>query len=168
MSVKYYMICDVGTKNFCYLIVSVDDATKILTFVAFEIVVFNTKALVADVVATMERVCDTYPLTRVYIELQVWKNNMCSKIETIQSTFLYLRQIQYKKVTAQSKLKLFNITTSTYSVRKAEAVRIGKELLLAHTCTNEVIVRLESLKKKDDFYDCVLMAVTELIPTSVA
>jgi hypothetical protein len=157
-----FIFCDVGIKNFCYIIVDKAANNSTIDFLDFEIKEFNIKNLIRDVLDLIEELYEKYIIQHFYIELQSFHNARCSKIETVLATYLTEHGLSFSRVRAQDKLKKHDITTKNYVMRKKEAIRIGEIELQKHSygCITE---KINSLKKKDDFYDCVLMAVTELI-----
>jgi hypothetical protein len=99
----------------------------------------------------------------IFIESQNFRNTTCVRVETVILTYLTIRKIPFKKVHPYRKLKLLGINSPSYSVRKKNIVSFGEETISSCLYNEEIKQKIENLKKKDDFYDCLLMAITELL-----
>lgn len=156
-TVKLFLFCDIGVKNFCYLIC--DQQKKILDF---ETEVNFEKDTINSVIDYMEKICDAYPLRCVFIESQIFKNVKCLRIETVISTYLTLKNVSFKLVQSSRKYNLLGFASQNYRKRKKFVVEKGEEMLKTMQVSEQLKEKIDSLKKKDDFYDCVLMMCTEL------
>lgn len=156
-----YVYCDVGVKNFCYLVVK-KHSNILLEFIEFDIKEFSVKDVISDVLDMLEDLMERYEIIKFGIELQNFRNTRCVKIETVIATYLTLKNIHFNRIQAQTKLRRLNITTSSYSKRKKEAILKGEELIKQHEYS-KIIDKISTLKKKDDLYDCILMAIVDLL-----
>ena len=153
------LFCDIGIKHFCYLICN--QQKKIFDF---ETLAFsrNTTTSVIDL---FEKIREIYQLENVFIESQIFKNASCLKIETIISTYLTLKNIPFKMVQSSKKYRVLEMDSEKkkiYRERKKFVVEKGEELLKKTEVEKTVVDKIQQLKKKDDFYDCVLMMFTEI------
>lgn len=149
---------DLGVKNFCYLICEiVDNELKIIDFS-----LVNLKNLIHDVILLLNNLTEQYKFQNIFVESQNYHNTKCIKIETVILTYLTLNNLPFKKVIPSKKLKLLNIDSTSYSIRKKGVVNLGEKILSCTPLPKNLNEKLINLKKKDDFYDCFLMAITEL------
>lgn len=150
-----FLFCDIGTKNFCYLIC--DEKKEILNF---EILNFE-KDTINSVLRFLQSL-STYSFTSVFIEAQIFKNAKCLRIETVIATYLTLNKIPFKLVQASKKYRLLGFSSHDYRLRKKFVVEKGAEMLKDAVTSDDIRQRIKDLKKKDDVYDCILMMFTEL------
>lgn len=147
---------DIGIKNFCYLTVEVND--NVLSLCSFEKLQVNN---ISEVVSLMDNLVEESE--KFYIESQNYKNTKCVRLESAIITYCIVHKLAYTGIKAKKKIKMLNIDTSNYYRRKKGVVSKGEELLKRCTVSEELLTQISELSKKDDFYDCFLMAFTELV-----
>jgi uncharacterized membrane protein len=153
---EMFIFFDIGVSNFCYLICELTD--KKIKVIDFDIVRFG-KNIVGEVISFLD---DTPRPEKFFIEVQYHKNSKCTKIETVILTYLTINNLRYKKVHPFHKIKVLNLDSSSYSVRKKSVIEHGKIKLKETIISDQLLDKLDELKKQDDFFDCLLMAWTEL------
>uniref|UniRef100_A0A6C0JPY8 Mitochondrial resolvase Ydc2 catalytic domain-containing protein n=1 Tax=viral metagenome TaxID=1070528 RepID=A0A6C0JPY8_9ZZZZ len=161
---------DLGTENFCHIVFeTVDKEKKIINF---EITKFKmNKSIYKSITNFFDNLCERYKIDKFYVEQQVSKNKNCCKIQCIIETYLCIKRKKYKTVNAKKKYKAFSFfekdeyinckSGQKYRKRKNFVISKGSELLNEYTFDDEMKKKIESLKKEDDFYDCLLMEYTE-------
>ncbi len=145
------MVCDVGTKNFCYILGEKKELYN------FEIVQFNKKKILQEVFNLLERL----KFDECLIENQVYNNTTCIKIQTIIEAYCFINKIKCKKVSPKKKFTVLNLEHDTYRKRKQNSIKYGEEIIKTMTISDELREKISNLKKKDDFYDCLLMMLTD-------
>jgi Holliday junction resolvasome RuvABC endonuclease subunit len=160
----FNIFCDLGTKNFCYLVCSKED--NITTLIDMEIILFkkhtNKAKLITEVIKLISDLVEKYSDSKFFIESQHHNNIKCLKIEYIILTYLQTNNLKFKSVSPKSKFKILDITYTNYHNRKKQVVKYGKELLEnSENIINNIQEKIEKLEKLDDFYDCFLMCITE-------
>jgi hypothetical protein len=169
----HYVFFDIGMKHFCFLVCELIKPplsesvhqTSDLKIVDFQVLALTN--YITDTISLLHRL-QGLPQAHWYIESQNYKNTRCVKIETVIVTFASLKKISFTKVQPYKKLKILDIDSSSYNKRKSGVVAIGEKIVgkLASSndlCPQHIMGKIQQLKKKDDFYDCILMAVTELL-----
>jgi hypothetical protein len=144
-------VCDIGTKNFCYIL------CKDKVLIDFEIVQFDKKKLIEQVINMMTML----DIDKCFVENQVFSNTVCIKIQTIIETYCHMNKIYCKKVSPTKKFNVLNIDHSSYDIRKKNSVKYGTEYINKMNLDQDLLEKINRLKKKDDFYDCILMMITE-------
>lgn len=161
-----HLVCDVGTKNFCYILFDNEKYAGRLPchpVIDFEIVEFDKKNLVSSVVEKMKAL----PFHECLIESQIFGNAACVKIQTIIETYCVINDIECTSVPAVRKFKILSIPKPTkYSDRKKIVIEYGSNVIEKYA-TPVIRDRVDKLQKKDDFYDCLLMAISELRPENL-
>lgn len=151
-----HIFLDIGTKNFCFLKCNIiEDNLRVIDFDLIE--------LKTPIVTSIISVLDALGPSNFYIELQNRRNIQCIKIETMIETYLTLKNLPFKKVHPNKKLKILNLCSTSYYTRKKSVVSAGRKMIKKAIISQTLSEKIEGLKKKDDFYDCYLMAITELL-----
>lgn len=149
------MVCDVGTVNFCYLLF--DEQTQMV--IDFELTQLDKKRLVASTLELLARIAT---FDGCIIERQVATNQTCVKVQTAIECFCHHNGIRYTVVPAARKFAQLGVERPPkYQDRKRASVDYGSRVLPS-VASPEIIARVALLKKKDDFFDCLLMALGEL------
>lgn len=149
------IFCDIGIKNFCYMSCEFNEK---ITIKNFEILQFVSTGL--KLIKELNNFIEKFEnVNCFYIESQIYFNTKCVRIESILQSLLFSKGIKFEKINAKRKLILFNIGTKSYSKRKRSCIKLGEELI--KLTINECEEKIKTLTKKDDFYDCVLMAITK-------
>ena len=152
------MFCfiDIGTKNFCYIICTKEKEQ--LYIYDFDVIKISKNTIDSTIsfLYSMKNI-DSY-----YIEKQVSKNTKCKIIETVIITYCKLKNINFNSVNAKGKNKLLKDGSQNYYFRKKDIVKTGEKYLESIIKSDNIKKKITELTKKDDFYDCLLMALTEL------
>lgn len=154
-----FVFFDIGIKNFCYLICKLHNEK--LEIIDFEIVSL-TQPLIASTIFLLDKITSLPDIEKYFIELQNYRNVKCIKIETAIETYLRINRLYFAKVHPFKKLKSLGIFSSSYFIRKKRVVEHGEKFLTHVVLSQKVSSKLSELKKKDDFFDCFLMAITEI------
>jgi Poxvirus A22 protein. len=151
-----FVFFDIGVKNFCYFRCKVTD--KKLELINFEVVKLQNP-LTESVIKLLD---DLKENEFFFVEIQNYRNTKCIKIETIIITYLIIHALPHKRVSPFRKIKLLQLDSSSYTKRKNAIISYGEKIVNNVIKSNAIKQKIENLKKKDDFYDCLLMAITEL------
>lgn len=152
-----HIICDVGTKHFCYLLFDEQEG-RVRDFAVAQL--DDRRGVVAAVFDLL----DAHRFDGAIVEQQVRANSVCVRIQTAIECYCYAKRIPYRSVPAARKFAQLSIVKpKAYSARKRASVKYGSSVL-AELADGETTRRVEALNKKDDFYDCLLMAIGELCP----
>ncbi len=151
------VICDVGVKNFCYVVF--DKSTN--TMIDFDVCSFRKKNFIQDLLALWLVIKDRFSPTTIYMEQQLLTNILCQKMETATLAFAVLNSIEFRRVPAKQKFTRLQIPYTDYTDRKKKSIKVGKEMFESQVVASQAIRdRVSALVKQDDFFDCVLMALT--------
>jgi Poxvirus A22 protein. len=156
------LFCDVGIKNFCFLICELKDK---LTLVTFDLIELASPLKIREIIDLLDLIYKNYQIETFYIESQNFKNTKCIRVETAIITYLNLYNYKFKRVQPKKKLTKLSIDSTSYTSRKKGVVNIGEKMLYQDNIvvSEELNTKISALRKKDDFYDCFLMAITELL-----
>jgi hypothetical protein len=158
---------DVGIKNFFYVVVQ---GKQIMDFNVIKFKSTDAEKLMKELSKFIEHVCVEHVCVKHicaggcwYIESQLTFNSKCTKIETILKTLLFAKGLKFKTVRPATKYKVLDpeMSNKSYTIRKKWVVTKGTELLSQFEISAALRERFDGLDKKDDFCDCILMAVTE-------
>lgn len=137
---------DIGIKNFCWLKYDCENNHVI----SFDIIEVKS-------ISDITKLLDTFDIP-INIELQISKNIKCKRYEYHIESYCEIKNILFKKINPKNKFKLLNeICPKQYRKRKNKIIEIGNKLISEKKITCPDIC----FKKKDDIFDCILMAFTK-------
>lgn len=152
-----YLFFDIGVKNFCYFLCKITDEK-------LEIIDFQIIDLKNDTIKSVINLLDNLPRPEKYfVEIQNYRNTKCIKIETVIITYLSINKLKFKKVHSFRKIKMLKLNSSSYHIRKKSVIELGERLLPSSLMSDSLKEKVNGLSKRDDFFDCFLMALTELL-----
>jgi len=139
---------DIGIKNFCWLKYNyTDNSIK-----SFDIIEIKS-------ISDITKLLDTFN-NPINIELQISKNTKCKRYEYHIESYCEIKKISYNKINPKNKFKLINeICPKQYYKRKKRIIEIGNNLI----AENKIKCPEIPFKKKDDIFDCILMAYTKYL-----
>ncbi len=144
------LFVDIGSKNFCYLCV---DNEKILDWNLISI-----KSL-----EELVEILDSINFDFLFLEKQMSINSVCIKFQTACETYCILKEKKYRLVSPKHKFDFFKVHFKNYYERKQWVISKGKEILFKKYPNSIFVDKVLQSKKKDDFFDCLLMSITEEI-----
>jgi len=147
---QYQVFIDPGIVNCCFLLYDNENSTVHDFFIKS----------VKDVSICYDILEKLLPVIKsIHVEKQVSKNTKCLKIEAAINTFCLCNKLIFELINARLKTVLLNIPKSTsYYNRKKKIVEFGTILLDNKTILYDNREKINNLEKKDDFFDCLLMA----------
>jgi len=139
---------DIGTKNFCWLKYNcIENSVEIFDIIEIKSISDLTKLL------------DTFDVP-INIELQISKNTKCKRFEYHIESYCEIKNISFIKINPKNKFKLMNeLCPKQYYKRKKKIIEIGNKLISENKIKCPEII----FKKKDDIFDCILMAFTKYL-----
>lgn len=99
---------------------------------------------------------------KIFIERQLSKNLKCYKYQTVIETFCILNNILYDFINPKNKFKKMKVNIEDikkYKKRKDKSIELGYKLIKENLIYIDVD-KVNKLPKKDDLFDCILMAYT--------
>ena len=158
----YTLVCDTGVKNFCYVVFKNKDVIE------FDVLNVKTGNALYNLLNTLSK---NYDFNKIIVERAYSRNSKGLAYVTIINIF-FKCLADHKNVTvdiiidhAGAKFKRLNIDIADTSTRerKKKSIEIGKGLMFSEkklTLSHQSDLKYQTLKKLDDFYDCVLMYYT--------
>ena len=137
---------DIGIKNFCWLKYDYKE-NRVDSFDIIEI----------KSISDITKLLDTFN-NPINIELQISKNNKCKRYEYHIESYCEIKKISFKKINPNNKFKTMNeICPKKYYQRKNKIIEMGNKLISENKIKCPEIL----FTKKDDIFDCILMAFTK-------